>query len=53
MRVLTGLFLMIVLLCPSVPRSFAEVEVIFNSRRPLVDEIIYLFKEAAPLAPRD
>ena len=53
MRVLTGLFLMIVLLCPSAPRSFGEVEVIFNSTRPLVDEIIYLFKEAAPLTPRD
>jgi len=35
------------------PRSFGEVEVIFNSTRPLVDEIIYLFKEAAPLTPRD
>ncbi|MFH1038135.1 MAG: phospholipase D-like domain-containing protein [PVC group bacterium] len=30
------------------PPLSAEVEVVFNSTRPLVDEIIYRFKEAAP-----
>ena len=35
--------------CP----AFGEVEIVFNSSCPLVDEIIYRFKEAAPLSPRD
>jgi phosphatidylserine/phosphatidylglycerophosphate/cardiolipin synthase-like enzyme len=53
MRALTLLTLSATLLCGTTFQSFGEVEVIFNSRQPLVDEIIYRFKEAAPLSPRD
>jgi hypothetical protein len=47
------IILILVLISTVASRSFGEVEVIFNSTRPLVDEIIYHFKEAAPLSPRD
>jgi len=53
MRGIRLLSLSAVLLCGTVSLSFGEVEVVFNSTRPLVDEIIYRFKEAAPLSPRD
>ena len=53
MRLFTLSTLVAAIVCTTAFQSFGEVEVFFNSTRPLVDEIIYRFKEAAPLAARD
>jgi phosphatidylserine/phosphatidylglycerophosphate/cardiolipin synthase-like enzyme len=53
MRTLTLLTLVSALVLSPLFYSFGEVEIFFNSTCPLVDEIIYRFKEAAPLSPRD
>ena len=53
MRRVILLILSASLVCGAASQSFGEVEIVFNSTRPLVDEIIYRFYEAAPLSPRD